>query len=174
MAERINPLTNRPPSKAELRAERVLGTRQGAWVIIHIMNPLDRFLMKRSKGKYRATLGAPMLLLHTIGAKSGEPRMTPLGFVPMEADGTWLIVASNGGSERHPSWFHNLKARPDVAIDVDGVTEAVTARRLDGAEYDRAWKRAADMYDGYNTYQARTAGRTIPLFLLERRIEATN
>jgi deazaflavin-dependent oxidoreductase (nitroreductase family) len=108
----------------------------------------------------------PSLLLHTVGAKTGQPRTTSLTYA---RDGdSYLIVASKGGDERNPGWYHNLRKHPDCEINVGPKRFAVTARKVgpDDADYARLWqlvnKNNANRYDGY---QQRTT-RPIPVFAL--------
>ena len=117
-------------------------------------------LYQRSNGLIGHRIpGAPnSLLLHTVGAKTGLPRTNTLSYA---RDGDeYLVVASNGGDDRAPGWYHNLKARPEVEINVDTARSAATATVVlpDDPDYARLWRLVndnnANRYDGY---QARTA-----------------
>jgi deazaflavin-dependent oxidoreductase (nitroreductase family) len=115
---------------------------------------------------HRVPGGPPMLLLDHVGAKSGTRRTTPLVYV---RDGeNVVLVASKGGHPRHPAWFHNLKANPDTQIQVGSRTIPVRARAATAQERPRLWKRAVEVYSGYEGYQRRTQ-REIPLVVLEPR-----
>jgi deazaflavin-dependent oxidoreductase (nitroreductase family) len=127
---------------------------------------------------YRATggllghraLGLPrMLLLDHVGARSGKRRTNPLAYV---RDGDDLvIVASKGGSPRHPAWYHNLRANPDTTVQVGSRRIPVRARVATAEERRRLWPLVVDAYRGYEAYQRRTR-REIPLVVLEpRRLE---
>jgi deazaflavin-dependent oxidoreductase (nitroreductase family) len=145
------------------------------------MNPVDRLwpvlrqLMKGHTIVYRATGGhvghrfpgaPPSLLLDHVGAKSGTKRTTPLTYL---ADGDDLVlVASKGGNPRHPAWFHNLRANPDVTVQVGSRRLPVRARVATPEERTRLWPKVVDMYGGYAGYQRRTK-REIPLIILEPR-----
>ena len=108
----------------------------------------------------------PMLLLHHVGAKSGQRRTSPLAYT---RDGDDLvIVASKGGSPRNPAWFHNLRANPDTTVQVGSERRKVHARVADPAERERLWPKVLDLYSGYAGYQERTQ-REIPLVILEPR-----
>lgn len=118
---------------------------------------------------YRANAGnvpgfggpARMLLLTTVGARSGEPRTTPMMFV---RDGDRLAVfASNAGAERHPSWYHNLLAHPEVIVEVGAERFEATAVVTRGDERERLWRLFP-----FPEHQER-AGRQIPVVALERR-----
>lgn len=111
----------------------------------------------------------PSLLLHTVGAKTGQARTNSLSYA---RDGdTYLIVASMGGAPRSPGWYHNLKAHPEIEINVGPRRFGVTAQPVlpDEPDYARLWRivnaNNADRYDGY---QRRTS-RPIPIVVLTRR-----
>jgi deazaflavin-dependent oxidoreductase (nitroreductase family) len=107
-----------------------------------------------------------MLLLDHVGAKSGTKRTTPL--VYFEDGLNLVIVASKGGHPRNPSWFHNLRANPETAVQVGSERRQVRARVADPEERARLWPRAVETYGGYADYQRRTE-REIPLVILEPR-----
>lgn len=125
------------------------------------------WVYRRSGGKIGGKMrGAPVLLLTTTGRKSGRPWTVPLMYQP---DGSrWVIIASNGGSARHPAWWFNLRSRPDASVQIGRQTYPVTAVEAAGEERERLWRRMADMYKGYDSY-ARKTTRTIPVVLLHRR-----
>ncbi|OBK91457.1 nitroreductase family deazaflavin-dependent oxidoreductase [Mycolicibacter sinensis] len=108
----------------------------------------------------------PSLLLHTVGAKTGQPRTSTLSYA---RDGdTYLIVASMGGAPRSPGWYHNLKARPDVEINVGPQRVRATARPVlpDDPDYARLWRIVnANNANRYEVYQRRTS-RPIPVVVL--------
>jgi deazaflavin-dependent oxidoreductase (nitroreductase family) len=108
----------------------------------------------------------PMLLLTHIGAKSGTTRTTPLVYV--DDPPNVVIVASKGGHPRHPSWYHNLMANPDVTVQVGSERREVHARVATPEERKRLWPMAVATYSGYGGYQKRT-DREIPLVILEAR-----
>lgn len=110
--------------------------------------------------------GALLLLLTTIGAKSGARRRTPMGYLP---DGNRLIViASNGGAPTHPDWYHNLLAYPEVTVEVGTETFDAIALVTEGAERGQLWTRAVKLYPSLIEYQAKTT-RQIPVIALSRR-----
>jgi deazaflavin-dependent oxidoreductase (nitroreductase family) len=108
----------------------------------------------------------PSLLLHTSGAKTGQPRTNSLTY---SRDGdVYLIVASMGGSDRNPAWYHNLRAHPDVEINVGPRRFPVTARLVtpDDSDYQRMWQLVNNNNaDRYSAYQRKTS-RPIPIFEL--------
>jgi deazaflavin-dependent oxidoreductase (nitroreductase family) len=111
--------------------------------------------------------GATMLLLHTIGAKTGQERVNPLVYLP---DGDrWVIIASKGGAPTHPDWYYNLLANPDVEIEVGTETIPVHAIDIqDDAEHDALYARQVERREGFADYLKMT-DRRIPVIALERR-----
>jgi deazaflavin-dependent oxidoreductase (nitroreductase family) len=109
--------------------------------------------------------GAPTLILTTTGRKSGEQRSTPLIF---GRDGErYVLVASQGGRPRHPGWYHNLVANPDVQLQVKGDVFRARARTAEGEERERLWRAMNEIWPHYDSYQAKTE-RVIPVVVLER------
>ncbi|GAB3138052.1 nitroreductase/quinone reductase family protein [Micromonospora sonneratiae] len=109
--------------------------------------------------------GARLLLLTTVGARSGAPHTTPVGCLP---DGERiLVIASAGGAPHHPAWFHNLVANPRVTVEDGTFTYEAHAVVLTGAERDRLFARAVEADPGWAAYQARTI-RVIPVVALHR------
>src|SRR3954447_6971818 len=107
--------------------------------------------------------GAPVLLLHTVGAKSDEPRVHPMMYL---RDGDrYLVFASKAGADTNPAWYHNLRAHPDAQIEVEDRTVEVHATELVGAERDRWYAEQARRYPGFAEYERKTS-RTIPVIAL--------
>ncbi len=110
--------------------------------------------------------GVPLLLLTTNGAKSGKSRTTPVGYMP---DGErYIIFATNGGGPNNTDWYYNLKAHPEVTIEVGTETFEVTAVEITGQERDQLWARQLEHAPVFAEYQAKTT-RTIPVIALYRR-----
>jgi deazaflavin-dependent oxidoreductase (nitroreductase family) len=110
--------------------------------------------------------GIPLILIHHIGARSGIERVTPVA-CSAEGEGRFAIWAANGGSPTHPNWYHNLKARPGITVEVGAQTFTVLARELDGAARAELWAKLVAVYPQLGAAQARTV-RQIPLFVLTR------
>src|ERR1700742_689041 len=109
-------------------------------------------------------LDRPLVLITVIGAKRGLKRYVPL--MRVEKDGRYAMVGSIGGAPKHPTWYHNVKANPNVTVqDGDKVFE-MTAREVHGAERDEWWQTAIDAYPIYTYLQTLTA-RKIPIFVVE-------
>ncbi len=107
--------------------------------------------------------GRPVILLTTIGAKSGKIRKTPL--MRVEHDGEYAVVASLGGAPKHPVWYFNIKAHPDVELQDGGVTMDYVSREVFGEEKAVWWERAVATWPDYADYQKKT-DRQIPVFVL--------
>ncbi|MEV7425005.1 MULTISPECIES: nitroreductase family deazaflavin-dependent oxidoreductase [unclassified Streptomyces] len=107
--------------------------------------------------------GAPLLLLHTVGARSGLPRLNPMMY--MADQGRYLVFASKAGSDHNPDWYHNLLAHPGARIEVGDETRTVRAVELHGAERDTAFAEQARRYPGFAGYQSKTE-RVIPVVAL--------
>lgn len=127
---------------------------------------------RRQAERYEATDGAeasdlrgrPIIVLTSVGAKTGKLRKTAL--MRVEHDGRYALVASMGGAPRHPVWYYNLVANPHVELQ-DGPTKRdYLAREVSGDEKTAWWERAVATWPDYAKYQARTA-RQIPVFVLE-------
>jgi deazaflavin-dependent oxidoreductase (nitroreductase family) len=108
--------------------------------------------------------GAPILLLHTKGAKSGVDRTHPLVY---QQDGNrYVIFASKGGAPTNPDWFHNLRANPNASIEVGASTLDVTAKVLEGEERDRIFEKQKQVFPQFAEYEQKTP-RRIPVVALE-------
>jgi deazaflavin-dependent oxidoreductase (nitroreductase family) len=112
--------------------------------------------------------GATMLLLHTVGRKSGHERINPLVYLP---DGDrFVIFATKGGAPTNPDWYYNLVANPDVDIEVGIDTIPVHAEEVqDDTERDSLYARIVERREGFAEYPEKSGGRRIPIIALERR-----
>lgn len=150
---------------------RVVGgltaSKPGAW-FIRKLSPLDRRLLERSNGRYTilGPLAVPLLLLTTIGRKTGQRRQIPLLYL-REGDRLFL-VGSNFGQEHHPAWVGNLIADPKAWVTIGGEEIPVLATELTGAERDRVFELFVTYTSTYAAYRQRT-DRQIRLFALTRR-----
>jgi deazaflavin-dependent oxidoreductase (nitroreductase family) len=113
--------------------------------------------------------GYVVILIHHVGARSAVERTTPLSCFPVDDD-RWAIVASNGGSERHPGWYHNLKANPVITVELGAETFAVLAEELHGTARAQLWPTLVADIPRLGDLQAGIA-RQIPVFLLTRQQE---
>ncbi|NEC92260.1 nitroreductase family deazaflavin-dependent oxidoreductase [Streptomyces sp. SID12501] len=151
----------------------------------HVVPALDRVVHRLTRGKVLLSAQLlPGVVLTVRGAKSGQPRHTPLACMPeeptegsgketgketgKESGGSWLLIGSNFGRTGHPAWTANLLAHPDAEVSWKGEDIPVTARLLAGAERDAAWKALLAFWPPYATYQARVE-REIRIFRIVRR-----
>jgi len=108
--------------------------------------------------------GAPLLLLHTRGARTGQERVNPVMYLP---DGDNLVVfASKAGADSNPAWYHNLRANPDVTVEVGTRSRRVVARVAGGDERHRLWEAQKRHWPGFADYERKT-DRQIPVVVLE-------
>ena len=121
-------------------------------------------LYERSGGTQGNDLrGKPVIILTSVGAKTGKIRKTPL--MRVEHDGEYAVIASLGGAPTHPVWYYNLVANPHVELQDGAVKKDYQAREVSGAERETWWERAVAAWPDYASYQTRTT-RKIPLFVL--------
>ena len=143
---------------------RFAATRPGSWTIRKLM-PLDRRILIRSNGRRTVLgpIGAPVMLLETVGRKSGQPRVSPLLFA---RDGdSIVVVGSNFGQEHHPAWTGNLIATPSAVVVSGGRRIPVTATLLDGEQAEAAYQKMVEITAVYSSYRGRT-DRQIRVFRL--------
>jgi len=108
--------------------------------------------------------GAPLLLLHTVGAKTGQPRVNPMMY--RKLGGSYAVFASKAGAPRHPDWYHNLVANPNVEAEIGTQTHKLRARVAQGEERERIWTEHKTENPGFADYETRTT-RQIPVVILE-------
>ncbi|WP_328887654.1 nitroreductase family deazaflavin-dependent oxidoreductase [Streptomyces sp. NBC_00316] len=153
--------------------QKVSSTRTFARLAPHVVPAMDRTVHRLTRGKVLLSAQLlPGVILTVPGARSGQPRTTPLACMPERSergDRSWILVGSNFGRPGHPAWTANLLAHPDDAvINWKGHDIAVRARLLEGAEREEVWLAALAFWPPYATYQARVE-REIRLFRLESR-----
>jgi deazaflavin-dependent oxidoreductase (nitroreductase family) len=138
------------------------------WRLNTAMTRLHVCVFQRTRGLVGGTLdGAPLLILHHTGAKSGARRQSPV--IHMSDGESLVIVASLLGSPKNPAWYHNLRAHPDdVEVDVRGGRRAVRARQATREEAAELWPRLVETYRPFETYVTRT-DREFPVMILEPR-----
>ncbi len=130
------------------------------------MNNVHRAIFTATRGRVMGKFyGMPVLALTTTGRKSGEPRTSMLTS-PIRDGERIVIVASKGGDPRHPAWFLNLKANPDVEVLYEGKKRKMRAHVATPEEKAGLWPRVVESYKGYGQYQTKTT-REIPLVLLD-------
>ncbi|WP_128375093.1 nitroreductase family deazaflavin-dependent oxidoreductase [Streptomyces cavernae] len=155
-----------PPGKRLL--QKVASSPSFARYAPYVVPAMDLAVHRFTRG--RVQLSAQMLpgvVLTATGARSGQPRRTPLACLP-EPAGTWIVIGSNYGRPAHPAWTANLLAHPDAEISFKGRDIPVRARLLQGEERSAAWREALKIWPPYATYQARV-DREIRVFRLTQR-----
>ncbi|MEU8050079.1 nitroreductase family deazaflavin-dependent oxidoreductase [Micromonospora haikouensis] len=108
--------------------------------------------------------GAPLLLLHTVGARSGQARVNPMMY--REVDGGYAVFASKAGAPTNPDWYHNVLAHPRVRAEIGTETVELVARVAAGEERERIWSAQKAAYPGFADYERKT-DRQIPVVVLE-------
>lgn len=120
---------------------------------------------RNNNGQLGENFPFPVLLLHTVGKRSGEPRINPVAYRP---DGDrYLVFASYGGAEQSPAWYYNLIAAPTARVEIGSDSFDVTVTELHGDERDRAYKSMADEFANFAEYEQKTS-RKIPVVALTR------
>jgi deazaflavin-dependent oxidoreductase (nitroreductase family) len=158
---RIDPLR---PHGLVTRALHAFGrTGPGRWYGIHVAAPIDARLMRRSGGRIRMVGTLPTAVLGTTGAKSRAPRENPVVYFHDGDD--VILVASSFGRDKHPAWYHNLRAHPSVTLNGLPFSAAEVTEHDD---YERLFALATRVYPGYADYRVRTdaIGRRIPVLRL--------
>lgn len=139
----------------------------GVYVLRYLWTPLDRVVLRLSRGRRGlAPRAIPELLLTTTGRRSGSRRTTPVLY--LEDDGRFVVVGSNYGRRRHPGWSYNLDADPRAAIQIGELRREVRARPATSEECARFWPRLVEIWPGWKMYRRMTE-RPFRMFVLEPR-----
>ena len=147
-------------------AEPVVASRPGSWWFVHVAPFIDRPLMRLTGGRFTSAGFGRVGLLLVKGAKTGVQRETPLVYT--HDGGDVLLVASRGGDVKHPAWYRNVVANPEVGFAIDGDERRYRASTIEpGPQRERAWRLVCDRYSGYAVYQRRAGERLIPVVRLE-------
>jgi len=134
--------------------------------IAKVVNTLHRSLVTATKGKIGGKIGGmPAVILTTTGRKTGEKRQSMLTAPIVDGD-TVVLIASYGGGPKHPQWYLNLQADPNVQITRDGATTNMIARTANASERAELWPRVTAAYKGYAGYQEKT-DREIPVVIFD-------
>jgi deazaflavin-dependent oxidoreductase (nitroreductase family) len=151
----------------ERALERFAASPAGGWFFVKVGHTVDPYLLRWTKGRLSVAVGQPVLLLTVTGAKSGKPRQTPLLYASEGDD--LVLVASNAGNAKHPAWYHNVQANPEVEIlAAKGRSGRYLGREAEGEERARLWDKVNDLYSGYDIYQERASARRIPVMVFSR------
>lgn len=148
---------------------RFASTPVGVALLRPTAHHLDRLFTKVTGGRSSfasVATGIPVVMLTTMGAKSGEPRTVAVYGIP-HPDGLSLI-ASNFGGVKHPAWYHNLKAHPEATVTVGRDGWRATARLATPRERDEIWAKGVELYPGWRNYEVWARNRRIEAFVLAR------
>jgi deazaflavin-dependent oxidoreductase (nitroreductase family) len=151
-------------------ARRLAASGFGRWLGIRLLHHLDRFVYFLTNGQTtfsKVTTGLPEVMLETVGARSGQPRTTPLACIQDKANpDVFAVIASNWGQNHHPGWYYNLKANPRVHCSFGVQTGEYIAHEATGDEYAKFWGFAVETYYGFELYRHRAGDRRIPIMVL--------
>jgi deazaflavin-dependent oxidoreductase (nitroreductase family) len=145
-------------------------TGLGAWLFARVLRPVDRLVYRISAERTTLTAllaGLPIVVIDTIGAKTGRLRRIPLvALTDPSVPGAIVVIGSNFGQRHHPAWMANLRANPVVRARVNGQTRRFCADELNGDAYERAWAQAVAAYPGYARYKVTAGARRIAIMRL--------
>jgi deazaflavin-dependent oxidoreductase (nitroreductase family) len=147
---------------------RTASTRPMALLYGRIQQPLDHFVDRLTGGRATASSwlgGVEITMLTTTGARTGRPRTLPVLGLPDGED--MILIASNYGRRRNPSWYHNLRANPQATIVFEGISRELVARELGGRDREEAYRRAERVFPAFTRYPRWAANRQIPVLRLE-------
>jgi deazaflavin-dependent oxidoreductase (nitroreductase family) len=161
-------LTHARANPVQRALRRLFASGPGSWLFARLGPRIDRPLHRLSGGRVTAASllsGLPVVMLTTIGARSGRARTVPVLGLPTP-DGL-AVVASNWGRERHPAWYYNLRANPVGEVEVTGARQRFRAVEAQGDRRERIWREGLAVYPGFSQYERRAPGRRIAVFVLE-------
>lgn len=162
---RVDPRAKRGPLARGLT--RFLGTETGRWFAINVAARCDPYVLRATRGYLGFGLMLPSANLTTTGAKSGAPRTATILYFTDGDDA--ILVASSFGRDKHPAWYHNLKAHPEATLERAGRSGRYRAVEVDDeAERQRLFELVDQLYRGYADYRVRAGavGRRIPIMRL--------
>lgn len=147
--------------------QRIVATRAGAWFFARTLHHLDKALLSLSRGRVTFSAiagGQPVLTVTTTGARTGQPRTTPLLGVPAGDD--IALIGSSFGRPRNPGWYYNLRANPKAEVTYRDKTIRAIAREAGDDERQAIWDRAVTIYAGYQAYASWITNREIHIMIL--------
>lgn len=169
MAERsFERLTFENANALQRTLRRVAASGPGAWLFARVLYRIDRPVYRLTRGRHTfASLlsGIPVVMITTVGARSGQRRTVPVLGIPT-ADGL-AVIASNFGQRRHPGWYFNLRANPEGVVAVDGRSRRFRAVLAEGERRREIWAEGLRVYPGWSQYERRASNRQIAVFVLE-------
>jgi len=164
MAGEIKP---KKPNNIQRFIHRIVQIQSVSMFFATRLHRIDFFLLKLTRGRFTLSEfgGWTIIVLKTVGAKSGEERILPL---VATLDGKNIgLIATSFGRRNNPAWYYNLKVNPDCHVIYKGQTRRYHAKELEGLEYEKFWQLAGSVYSGYESYKQRAAHRHIPIMVLE-------
>ena len=159
----------RPANRAQRALHAVVASRPGAWLFARTLPTLDTAVQRLTRHRHTVAsllAGLPVVDLTTTGRRTGRPRTTHLIAVPHHD--TLALLGTNFGQRSTPAWVLNLEAEAAATLSHRGTTVEVVARPATEDEHSEILTRAAELYVGYRTYQARITGRRLRIFVMER------
>ena len=147
---------------------RFAASPPGSWLFARVLHHVDRPVYRLTRGRHTfASLvsGLPVVMLTTTGARSGLPRSVPVLGLP--TPGGVAVIASNFGQRHHPAWYHNLRAKLEGQVAIDGARHRFRAHEAAGEERARIWQQGLQVYPGWSQYERRASNREICVFVLE-------
>ena len=150
--------------------QKIASSQMGAWFFSRTQHHFDRLFLKQTDGRTNMTTllaGLPVVVVTSIGAKSGQQRTHPLLCIRdgQNAD-RFAVIGSNWGQKQYPAWYYNLKANPIASCSIDGQVGQYAAHEAEGEEYARFWRSAADVYVGFPKYKQRVGERDVPIMVM--------
>ena len=157
----------RPPSGFERLMQRAGMSRAGRWFGIEVGSRVDPLLLALTRGRLATTSFFPLVLMTVPGRRTGTPRTVPLVYFTQGEE--VILTASSFGRAKHPAWYLNAKAHPEVELSATGRRLPYVAREAQGEERDRLFALSKRLYAGYGLYEQRATQRTIPVLALRPR-----
>jgi deazaflavin-dependent oxidoreductase (nitroreductase family) len=149
-------------------ARTLVATGPASRIGVHLFHRLDTPVFRLTRGRQTVSslvTGLPVVLLHTRGARTGRWRATPVLGVPTSEG--FIVIGSNFGQARDPSWSFNLRAHPEGELDAAGRRSRFRAIETFGEQRERLWRAGLELYPGWRNYARRATDREIPVFILE-------
>ena len=157
---------NRKPNAVQRFFHRVVSLEPVSKLLSRILQPMDELALFITRGKHTvAELLLPTIVVETIGARSGQTRVHPLGGF-LDGD-KYILVGTNFGSKHHPAWVHNLRAHPECVVHAHATTGNYFAREVEGEPREKYRQLAISYYHAYEIYEQRAAPRKISVWILE-------
>ena len=150
--------------------QKFASTRIGVWYVSRTHPYYDRVFLKRTNGRTTLTTiltGIPVVVLTSIGAKSGLPRTHSLfGIYAEPNSNVFAFIGSNFGRKQYPAWYYNLKANPVATCSIQGQAGEYTAHEAEGDEYAKFWRYANVVYPSYTSYKQHVGERDVPIMVM--------